>query len=90
MTRFRRIFTVLVFSALVLLFATPAWPTARSPRRSSMRERKGSFSRTAGVVFTRDNPRPEFAAPHTACWRGYIDRGRSGRAPCTSPISRRG
>ena len=26
----------------------------------------------AGELFRQGQPRPEFASPHTACWRGYI------------------
>jgi len=73
MTRFRRIFTVLVFAALVLLLATPAWPTAQIPERIVYEGTEGFlFTNPLETHFTRDNPRPEFAAPHTACWRGYI------------------
>jgi len=73
MTRFRRIFTVLVFSALVLLYATPAWPTAQIPEKIVYEGTEGFlFTNPLETYFTRDNPRPEFAAPHTACWRGYI------------------
>lgn len=73
MTRFRRIFTVLVFSALVLLLATPAWPTAQIPEKIVYEGTEGFlFTNPLETYFTKDNPRPEFAAPHTACWRGYI------------------
>lgn len=73
MTRFRRIFTVLVFSALVLLLATPAWPTAQIPEKIVYEGTEGFlFTNPLETYFTQDNPRPEFAAPHTACWRGYI------------------
>ena len=73
MTPFRRIFTVLVFSALVLLFATPAWPTAQIPEKIVYEGTEGFlFTNPLETYFTKDNPRPEFAAPHTACWRGYV------------------
>ena len=73
MTRFRRISTVLVFAALVLLFATPAWPTAQIPERIVYEGTEGFlFTNPLESYFSKDNPRPEFASPHTACWRGYV------------------
>jgi len=73
MTFVRRMFTVLVPAALVLLLATPAWPTAQIPERIVYEGAEGFlFTNPLETHFTRDNPRPEFAAPHTACWRGYI------------------
>ena len=73
MTRFRRIFTVFVFAALVLLLATPAWPTAQIPERIVYEGTEGFlFTNPLESYFSKDNPRPEFASPHTACWRGYV------------------
>ena len=73
MTRFRRISTVFVFAALVLLFATPAWPTAQIPERIVYEGTEGFlFTNPLESYFSKENPRPEFASPHTACWRGYV------------------
>jgi hypothetical protein len=68
-----RMLTVLVPAALVLLLASPAWPTAQIPERIVYEQTEGFlFTEPLESYFTRDNPRPEFTAPHTACWRGYI------------------
>jgi hypothetical protein len=65
--------TVLVSAALVLLIASPAWPTAQIPERIVYEGTEGFlFTDPLETYFTNDNPRPEFVAPHTACWRGYI------------------
>jgi len=73
MTLVRRMFKVLVPAALFLLVATPAWPTAQIPEKIVYEGTEGFlFTNPLETYFTRDNPRPEFAAPHTACWRGYI------------------
>ena len=72
-TLVRRMLTVLVPAALVLLLASPAWPTAQIPERIVYEGTEGFlFTEPLDKYFTRDNPRPEFAAPHTACWRGYV------------------
>jgi len=72
-TLVRRMLTFLVPAALVLLPATPAWPTAQIPERIVYEGTEGFlFTEPLESYFTRDNPRPEFASPHTACWRGYI------------------
>ena len=73
MTRFRRISTVFVFAALLLLLATPAWPTAQIPERIVYEGTEGFlFTNPLESYFSKENPRPEFASPHTACWRGYV------------------
>ncbi len=73
MTRFRRISTVFVFAALLLLTATPAWPTAQIPERIVYEGAEGFlFTNPLESSFSKENPRPEFASPHTACWRGYV------------------
>jgi hypothetical protein len=73
MTRFRRISTVFVFAALLLLLATPAWPTAQIPERIVFEGTEGFlFTNPLESYFSKENPRPEFASPHTACWRGYV------------------
>lgn len=73
MTRFRRISTVFVFAALLLLLATPAWPTAQIPERIVYEGTEGFlFTSPLESYFSKENPRPEFASPHTACWRGYV------------------
>jgi hypothetical protein len=70
---FRRVFTSLAAVSLVLLLASPAWPTAQIPERIVYEGTEGSlFTNPLESYFTRDNPSPEFVAPHTACWRGYI------------------
>jgi hypothetical protein len=73
MTRFLRIYTVLFPVALVLLLATSAWPTDQIPERIVYEGTEGFlFTNPMETYFTRDNPSPEFTAPHTACWRGYV------------------
>jgi hypothetical protein len=73
MTRFRRMFMLLVPAALVLLIASPAWPTAQIPERIVYEGTEGFlFTNPLETWFSKDNPRPEFASPHTACWRGYV------------------
>jgi hypothetical protein len=73
MTRFRRISNVFVFAALLLLLATPAWPTAQIPERIVYEGTEGFlFTNPLESYFSKENPRPEFASPHTACWRGYV------------------
>lgn len=73
MTLIRRIFTIVFSASLLLLPAAPAWPTAQIPERI-LYEGESGFLHTNPLesYFTKDNPRPEFATPHTACWRGYI------------------
>jgi hypothetical protein len=72
-TLVHRMLTVLVPAALVLLLASPAWPTAQIPERIVYEGTEGFlFTEPLESYFTRDNPRPEFVAPHTACWRGYV------------------
>ena len=64
---------VLVAATLVLLPANPAWPTAQIPERIVYEGTEGSlFTEPLESYFGKDNPRPDFAAPHTACWRGYV------------------
>ena len=59
MTRFRRIFTVFVFAALVLLLATPAWPTAQIPERIVYEGTEGFlFTEPAGELFHQGKPPP--------------------------------
>ena len=73
MTLIRRIFMTALSASLLLLPAAPAWPTAQIPERITYEGEPGSlFTNPLEPYFTKDNPRPEFAAPHTACWRGYI------------------
>jgi len=73
MTFVRHMFTVLLPAALVLVIASPAWPTAQVPERIVYEGTEGFlFTDPLESYFTRDNPRPKFASPHTACWRGYI------------------
>lgn len=73
MTLIRRIFMTALSASLLLLFAAPAWPTAQIPERITYEGEPGSLlTNPLESYFTKDNPRPEFAAPHTACWRGYI------------------
>ncbi len=72
-TPVRRILAILVPVALVLLIASPAWPTAQIPERIVYEGTEGSlFTNPLESYFTKDNPSPEFTAPHTACWRGYV------------------
>ena len=72
-TLVRRMLTVLVPAVLVLLLASPAWPTAQIPERIVYEgTEEFLFTEPLDKYFTRDNPRPEFVAPHTACWRGYV------------------
>jgi len=69
----RRIPAVFLPVLLLLLFAAPAWPTAQMPERITYEGETGSlFTNPLESYFTKDNPRPPFAAPHTACWRGYV------------------
>ena len=73
LSQVRRMLTVFVSALLVLLLATPAWPTAQIPEKIVYEGTEGFlFTNPLETYFTRDNARPEFAAPHTACWRGYI------------------
>ena len=73
MTLTRRIFTILLPAALLLLPAAPAWSTAQIPEKILYEGESGSLlTNPLESYFGKDNPRPEFAAPHTACWRGYI------------------
>jgi hypothetical protein len=73
MTLFRRIFMTVLSASLLLLPAAPAWPTAQIPGKILYEGEQGSLhTNPLESYFTKDNPRPEFAAPHTACWRGYI------------------
>lgn len=73
MTLVRRMLTVFVPAALVLLIASPAWPTAQIPERIVFEGTEGFlFTNPLETWFGKDNPRPEFASPHTACWRGYV------------------
>lgn len=73
MTPIRRIFMIALSAALLLLSAVPAWPTAQIPEKI-LYEGEPGFLHTNPLesYITKDTPRPEFAAPHTACWRGYI------------------
>jgi hypothetical protein len=72
-TLVRRMLTVLVPAALVLVLASPAWPTAQIPERIVYEGTEGFlFTNPLDSYFGKDNPRPEFTAPHTACWRGYV------------------
>ena len=91
-TPVRRILAILVPAALVLLIASPAWPTAQIPERIVYEGTEGFlFTDPLESYFTKNNPRPEFIAPHTACWRGYIgDMGDQERTPCISRTSRHG
>jgi hypothetical protein len=69
----RRMFTLLAPATLVLMIATPAWPTAQIPERIVYEGTEGFlFTNPLESYFGKDNPRPEFTAPHTACWRGYV------------------
>jgi len=73
MTLVCRLFKVLLPAALVLLLATPAWPTAQVPERMTYEGEEGAlFTNPLETYFTKDSPRPGFTAPHTACWRGYV------------------
>jgi hypothetical protein len=73
MTLIRKIFMIFLTASLLLLPAAPAWPTAQIPEKILYEGESGSlFTNPLESYFTKDNPRPEFAAPHTACWRGYI------------------
>jgi hypothetical protein len=73
MTFTQRLFTVFLTTAFVLLMAAPAWPTAQIPEKITYEDESGFlFTNPLETYFTKDNPRPEFTAPHTACWRGYI------------------
>ncbi len=70
---FCRMITLILAAALVLLLASPAWPTAQLPERIVYEGTEGFlFTDPLESYFTKDSPRPEFAAPHTACWRGYV------------------
>jgi hypothetical protein len=73
MTLVRLLSATLLPAALVLALAAPAWATAQMPEKILYEGESGFlFTNPLEAYFGKDNPRPEFAAPHTACWRGYI------------------
>lgn len=73
MSLVRLLFAALLPAVLVLAHAAPAWPTAQMPEKILYEGESGFlFTNPLETYFNKDNPRPEFAAPHTACWRGYI------------------
>ncbi len=73
MSPVRLLFAALLPAALILMLAAPAWPTAQIPEKILYEGESGSlFTNPMETYFTKGTPRPEFAAPHTACWRGYI------------------
>jgi hypothetical protein len=73
MSLIRVFLMTLLSTGVVLTAAAPAWPTAQIPEKILYEGKSGSlFTNPLESYFTKDNPRPEFAAPHTACWRGYI------------------
>ncbi len=65
-TLVRRMLTVLVPAALVLLLASPAWPTAQIPERIVYEGTEGFlFTEPAGDVFHQGQPPPGIRrAPH--------------------------
>ena len=64
----RMLFATLLPAALVLMIAAPAWPTAQMPEKILYEGESGFlFTNPLEAYFTKDNPRPDFAAPHTAC-----------------------
>ena len=73
MALIRLLSATLLPAALVLALAVPAWPTAQMPEKILYEGESGFlFTNPLEASFGKDNPRPGFAAPHTACWRGYI------------------